>query len=101
MASPRCLGGEEYGRGIWQATVNDGDDPSAAIQIYNYDWGYDQNGIAVLNGITPRQWLNEKTQPCLPPIQIGFRREPKNRHATKSSAHYYGWGRKIVKPVFP
>ena len=56
---PDMLSGEEYGRQIWQATVNDGDDPSAAIQIYNYDWGFDRNGIAVLNGITPREWLNE------------------------------------------
>ncbi len=55
---PKMMSSEDYGRGLWQATVNDGDDPTA-IQIYSYDWGFDQNGVPVLNGITPREWLNE------------------------------------------
>lgn len=54
---PDMLSSEDYGRAIWQATVNDGDNPDA-IQIYSYDWGVDHNGIPVLNSVTPRPWLN-------------------------------------------
>jgi len=56
---PKMLDAIGYGRGLWQATVNDGDDPSSAIRIYDYDWGYDANGIPILNKVTPLPWLNE------------------------------------------
>lgn len=54
---PEMLDAEGYGRAIWQATVNDGNNPDA-IQYYNFDWGYDQNGIPVLNNVSAPQWLN-------------------------------------------
>ncbi|MFS8615985.1 MAG: TonB-dependent receptor [Solitalea sp.] len=61
---PRMLNAEEYGRALWQATVNDGDDPNTAIQIYDYDWSYNEDGVPVLHSVTPREWLNEeKTMP--------------------------------------
>jgi len=61
---PKMLDAEGYGRGLWQATVNDGDNPSTAIRIYDYDWDVDANGIPVLNRITPVPWLNaEQTMP--------------------------------------
>jgi TonB-linked SusC/RagA family outer membrane protein len=55
---PDMLNAEQYGQGLWQATVNDGDDPSAAIQVYKYDWAKNSNGIPVLNSVTPLEWLN-------------------------------------------
>lgn len=61
---PKMLDAEGYGRGLWQATVNDGYNPSTAIRIYNYDWNYNSQGVAVLNKVTPIAWLNaEKTMP--------------------------------------
>ncbi|WP_153799739.1 SusC/RagA family TonB-linked outer membrane protein [Foetidibacter luteolus] len=56
---PEMLDAEGYGRALWQATVNDGDDPASAIRIYDYDWNYNPDGVPVLNSITPRQWLND------------------------------------------
>ncbi len=61
---PKMLDAQGYGKALWQATVNDGDDPSSAIRIYNYDWHYNDQGIAVLNSVTPIPWLNaDKTMP--------------------------------------
>ncbi|WP_205686401.1 SusC/RagA family TonB-linked outer membrane protein [Chitinophaga parva] len=60
---PKMLDAEGYGRGLWQATVNDGDDPAAAIRIYNYDW-HDDKGVPVLTAVKPVEWLNDaKTMP--------------------------------------
>ncbi|MEH6308989.1 TonB-dependent receptor [Olivibacter sp. CPCC 100613] len=55
---PKMLDATGYGRGLWQATVNDGDDPTSAIRIYDYDWHYDANGVPVLNSVTAVPWLN-------------------------------------------
>ncbi|PST83068.1 TonB-dependent receptor [Pedobacter yulinensis] len=60
---PDMLNAEQYGRGLWQATVNDGIDP-ATIRIFNYDWNTNAQGIPVLNRVTPVPWLNnQKTMP--------------------------------------
>lgn len=60
---PEMLNADEYGRALWQATVNDGNDP-AGIRYYNYDWGYDHNNIPELHSVTGPEWLNaEKTMP--------------------------------------
>lgn len=59
---PDMLDAEGYGRGLWQATVNDGDDP-ASIRIYNYDWKI-EDGLPGLLAVKPVEWLNnEKTMP--------------------------------------
>ncbi|WP_255501781.1 TonB-dependent receptor [Olivibacter sp. SDN3] len=55
---PRMLDAEGYGRALWQATVNDGNDPGS-IRFYNYDWNYDSNGVPVLNSVSPLAWLND------------------------------------------
>jgi len=61
---PQMLNAEEYGRALWQATVNDGDDPTAAVRYYNYDWTVNAQGIPVLNSVKPIEWLNDaKTMP--------------------------------------
>ena len=60
---PQMLNAEEYGRALWQATVNDGDDPKG-IRYYEYDWDLNAQGIPVLNSVKPLEWLNEdKTMP--------------------------------------
>mgnify|MGYP003639807036 CR=1 FL=1 len=53
---------QQYGEALWQAAINDGRDPNLVTQIYDYDWEY-QGGKAVLNKVTPVEWLNpEETQ---------------------------------------
>lgn len=53
---------EEYGRTLWQAAINDGSDPNAMTQIYNYEWHTNDNGVPVLDQLSPVEWLNENTQ---------------------------------------
>ena len=50
---------EQYGQAYWQASINDGQDPNDRSQLFNYDWHKDENGIAVLDKVTPVEWLNE------------------------------------------
>lgn len=55
---PTMLNTMQYGQALWQAAINDGQDPAAVTRIYTYDWQKDANGIPVLNTITPRKYLN-------------------------------------------
>jgi TonB-linked SusC/RagA family outer membrane protein len=57
-SAPDMLNTEQYGRGLWQANVNDGNDPSSTVRIYEYDWNYGSNGYPVLNSFQPVEWLN-------------------------------------------
>ena len=43
------LNAEEYGRAMWQAYVNEGQDPNTNALGYKYSWGYDANGYPQLN----------------------------------------------------
>lgn len=52
------LNAKEYGQAMWQAYVNDGQDPNTNALGYSYDWGYDQNGIPVLNSISMSRFLD-------------------------------------------
>lgn len=52
------LNAREYGQAMWQAYVNDGQDPNTNALGYSYDWGYDQNGIPVLHGISMARFLD-------------------------------------------
>jgi len=56
---PDMLNTMQYGQALWQAAVNDGQDPNAVTQIYTFDWHKDANGIPVLDKITPRATLNK------------------------------------------
>lgn len=56
---PDMLNTEQYGRALWRASINDGLDPNEQTQLYTYDW-HMQDGEAVLNDVTPREWLNEE-----------------------------------------
>ena len=52
------LNAREYGQAMWQAYVNDGQDPNTNALGYSYNWGYDQNGIPVLHGISMARFLD-------------------------------------------
>jgi TonB-linked SusC/RagA family outer membrane protein len=61
---PAMLNTMQYGQALWQAAVNDGQDPNAVTQIYDYDWHKDANGIPVLDKVTPIPYLNaDSTMP--------------------------------------
>jgi TonB-linked SusC/RagA family outer membrane protein len=50
---------QQYGRALWQASVNSGLDPNDVTQIYTYDWHKNDEGIPILDKVTPIQWLND------------------------------------------
>ncbi len=52
------LNAEEYGRAMWQAYVNEGQDPNTNALGYRYAWGYDANGYPKLNGIGMSKYLD-------------------------------------------
>lgn len=52
------LNAEEYGRAMWQAYVNEGQDPNTNGLGYKYNWGYDTNGYPQLNGISMSRFLD-------------------------------------------
>ena len=53
------MNASEWGRAYWQASVNDGLNPSNNNLGYNYDWSYDAKGYPVLNGMTMNMFLDE------------------------------------------
>jgi TonB-linked SusC/RagA family outer membrane protein len=55
---PDLLNTEDWGRAHWMAMINDGLDPNEHSEIYDYEWHYDDEGIAVLDKVTPVEWLN-------------------------------------------
>ena len=53
----KMLNAEERGRALWQASVNDGQDPAAGYgQIYNFDWNNDYAN-PVLNKVTVQPFV--------------------------------------------
>ncbi|WP_207434789.1 SusC/RagA family TonB-linked outer membrane protein [Sabulibacter ruber] len=58
MNQEDMLNTQQYGQAYWQAAVNDGQDPNARTQIFDFDWHRDENGIPVLDRVTPVEWLN-------------------------------------------
>lgn len=50
---------QQYGRALWQASVNSNLDPNEVTQIYTYDWHKNDEGIPILDKVTPIQWLND------------------------------------------
>lgn len=52
------LNAKEFGQAMWQAYVNDGQDPNTNPLGYRYDWGYDANGYPKLNGISMQRFLD-------------------------------------------
>ena len=56
----KTMNAKQWGEAMWRAYVNDGADPNNNALGYNYDWGYDQNGNPVLNGITMNRYLDDE-----------------------------------------
>lgn len=54
----KVLNAEDYGRAMWQAYVNDGQDPNTNGLGYRYNWGYDSNGYPQLNSISMSKYLD-------------------------------------------
>ena len=60
MNREEMMNTQQYGQALWQAAINDGHDPNNVTQIYSYEWHRDANGNAVLDRVTPREWLNDE-----------------------------------------
>lgn len=58
MKKEPMLNTVQYGQAMWQAAVNDGQDPNIVTQIYHYDWHKDAQGNPVLDKVTPRRYLS-------------------------------------------
>jgi TonB-linked SusC/RagA family outer membrane protein len=54
----KVLNAEQYGQAMWQAYVNDGQDPNTNGLGYHYNWGYDASGNPVLNSISMSKYLD-------------------------------------------
>lgn len=54
----KVLNAEGYGRAMWQAYVNDGQDPNTNGLGYRYDWGYDATGNPVLYSLSMSRYLD-------------------------------------------
>lgn len=54
----KVLNAEEYGRAMWQAYVNEGQNPNTNALGYKYNWGYDTNGYPNLNNISMSKYLD-------------------------------------------
>lgn len=54
----QVLNASQYGQAMWQAYVNEGQDPNTNALGYRYDWGYDANGIPVLNSVSMSRYLD-------------------------------------------
>ncbi len=56
--SLKVLNAEGFGRAMWQAFVNGGEDPNTNGLGYKYKWGYDSNGYPVLHSISMDKYLD-------------------------------------------
>lgn len=54
----KVLNAKEYGRAMWQAYVNEGQNPNTNALGYKYNWGYDTNGYPNLNNISMSKYLD-------------------------------------------
>ena len=48
----QVLNAREYGQAMWQAFVNEGQDPNVNGLGYAFDWGYNSQGHPVLNSVS-------------------------------------------------
>ncbi len=52
---------EEYGRALWQASINDGTNPTAHSARYTYEYHTDANGVAVLDKVNSVEYVGGNT----------------------------------------
>ena len=55
----KVLNSEQYGRALWQAYINDGQQDPNFNPYYRYDWGYNAQGQPVLNSVMLNKYLDE------------------------------------------
>ncbi|MCH5227021.1 MAG: TonB-dependent receptor [Muribaculaceae bacterium] len=55
----KVLNSEQYGRALWQAAVNDGNDPNNNSRGFSYNWGYDASGYPVLYSVGMKKYLDQ------------------------------------------
>ena len=55
----KVLNTKQFGQVMWQAYVNDGEDPNSNPLGYNYNWGYDAQGYPQLYGMTLNKYLDQ------------------------------------------
>lgn len=55
----QVLNAREYGQAMWQAFVNEGQDPNVNGLGYAFDWGYNKEGHPVLNSVSMNRFLDE------------------------------------------
>lgn len=55
----KVLNAQGFGQAMWQAYVNDGQDPNTNGLGYRYNWGYDAAGNPVLNSISMNKYLDD------------------------------------------
>lgn len=54
----KVLNAEGYGKAMWQAFVNDGQDPNTNGLGYHFNWGYDNKGYPQLHSIKMSKYLD-------------------------------------------
>lgn len=53
------LNAKQYGQVLWQALLNDGQDPNSNALGYKFDWGYNGQGYPILNGVSMSKYLDD------------------------------------------
>lgn len=53
----QVLSTEQRGQALWQASINDGTNPSIHSALYTFDWHRDAQGVAILDKVTPVEWI--------------------------------------------
>ena len=64
----KVLNAEQFGQAMWQAYINDGQDPNSNGLGYRYDWGYDANGYPVRHRLVRRDH-QDRYHPELQPLR--------------------------------
>ena len=57
----KVLNSEEWGRALWQAVVNDGQNPNSdkySALGYHFDWSYGENGVPQLHGLSMQKYMD-------------------------------------------
>jgi len=67
------LNTDQFGRVLWQASVNGGTPTAIHRALYSYNEGVDNNGRPVLNGVTPVPFINN--DPNIPSANTDWQNE--------------------------
>ena len=56
-SSLKVLNTQQRGEALWRASINDGTNPNIHNALYTFDWHTDAQGVAVLDKVTPVEWI--------------------------------------------